>query len=112
MAQREYLKNQDFLVLDNSIRETSVGQEYGHTPEDKWKVYDQVRKCQMPYIIVADLSSEKETVDDIFVQQLVEKGEDVKNLFVLAPQDPKELIMKEIPTGNEKIILSFPNAID
>ena len=37
------LKELDLFVLDNSIRETTVGQLRGHTLEDKWAIYDEVR---------------------------------------------------------------------
>ena len=38
----ETLKNLDLFVLDNSLRETTVGQLRGHTLENKLKIYDQV----------------------------------------------------------------------
>ena len=38
----ETLKNLDLFVLDNSLRETTVGQLRGHTPENKRKIFEQV----------------------------------------------------------------------
>ena len=35
---REILKNLDLFVLDNSLRETTVGQIFGHTLENKWEI--------------------------------------------------------------------------
>ena len=35
----ENLCNLDCFILDNSIRESTVGQLRGHTLENKWKVY-------------------------------------------------------------------------
>ena len=39
---REILKNLDLFVLDNSLRETTVGQIFGHTLENKWEIYNEV----------------------------------------------------------------------
>ena len=38
----ETLKNLDLFVLDNSLRETTVGQLRGHTRENKRKIFEQV----------------------------------------------------------------------
>ena len=37
------LKQIDLFVLDNSLRESTVGQLRGHTIENKWKIYNEVR---------------------------------------------------------------------
>ena len=37
------LKDLDLFVLDNSIRETTVGQLKGHTLDDKMEIYHEVR---------------------------------------------------------------------
>ena len=42
-GKREVLKNMELFVLDNSLRESTVGQLRGHTIENKWKIYEQVR---------------------------------------------------------------------
>ena len=39
---RKRLKDLDVIVLDNSIRESTVGQLRGHTLENKWKIFDEV----------------------------------------------------------------------
>ena len=98
---RQRLKDLDLLVLDNSIRESSVGQSLGHTVQDKWSIYHEVKKCRIPYIIIADLSKDSETVDDVFVQELVQKGKSVEDLFVLCQIDLNEVKSKKIPTGIE-----------
>ena len=57
------LKNLDLFVLDNSLRETTVGQLRGHTIDNKWQIYNQVCcfKKIMPRaslsVIAASLSS-------------------------------------------------------
>ena len=40
---RRVLKELDLVVLDNSLRETTVGQLRGHTLENKWQIYNEVR---------------------------------------------------------------------
>lgn len=40
---KKALKNMELFVLDNSLRESTVGQLRGHTIENKWKIYEQVR---------------------------------------------------------------------
>ena len=39
---RKALRQMDLFVLDNSLRESTVGQLRGHTIENKWKIYEQV----------------------------------------------------------------------
>ena len=39
---RKVLKEVNLFVLDNSLRESTVGQLRGHTIENKWKIYEQV----------------------------------------------------------------------
>ena len=39
---RNVLREMELFVLDNSLRESTVGQLRGHTIENKWKIYEQV----------------------------------------------------------------------
>ena len=77
------LKYLDLFVLDNSLRESTVGQTRGHTIDEKWKIYEEVKRCGFKYIVVAAFSH-MTRVDDIFCQQLVERGEDVTNMFAFS----------------------------
>ena len=77
---RKILRELDCFVLDNSLRESTVGQLRGHTIENKWKIYNEVKKCGFKHIVVAAYSH-MTRVDDTFCQQLVEKGEDVSTLY-------------------------------
>ena len=43
---RKKLKNSEIFVLDNSLRESTVGQLRGHTLENKWKIYEEVGVTQ------------------------------------------------------------------
>ncbi|XP_078352217.1 uncharacterized protein LOC144636888, partial [Oculina patagonica] len=77
---RARLKDLDLIVLDNSLRESTVGQLRGHTLENKWNIYNEVKKCRFKFIVVAAFSH-MTRVDDTFIEQIVAKGEDVSNLF-------------------------------
>ena len=80
---RRALKDIDVFVLDNSIRESTVGQLRGHTLENKMKIYDEIKKCGFKNIVVASFSH-MPRVDDVFVKQLVEQGEDTNTLFAFS----------------------------
>ena len=41
------LKELDLFVLDNSLRESTVGQLRGHTIENKWKIYNEVSQSNV-----------------------------------------------------------------
>ena len=45
MKKYERLKELDLVIMDNSVRESTVGQLRGHTAEDKLKIYQEARKC-------------------------------------------------------------------
>ena len=80
LKKRIKLKELDFFCLDNSIRESTVGQLRHHTVEDKIAIFNQVKKCGIPDIVVASFSN-MPRVDDTFVQHLVDSNEDFTNLF-------------------------------
>ena len=77
---RDRLGNLDFFILDNSIRESTVGQLRGHTIENKKAIFKQVKRCGMHSIIVASFS-QIGRVDDQFCQWLKDEGEDFDKLF-------------------------------
>ena len=52
---RKRLKDLDVIVLDNSIRESTVGQLRGHTLENKWKIFDEVVSYSRQVIYPLDL---------------------------------------------------------
>ena len=76
----ENLKHLDLFILDNSIRESTVGQLRSHTLEDKIQIYEQVKECGIEDIIVASFSDMK-GVDDDFCQYLVQQQEDFSRLY-------------------------------
>ena len=79
----QILRELDVFVLDNSLRESAVGQLRGHTVKCKWDVYKEVKKCGFKNIIVASFSHMTQ-VDDMFVMELIEAGENVDGLFAFS----------------------------
>ncbi|XP_038054925.1 uncharacterized protein LOC119727133 [Patiria miniata] len=79
----QVLRDLDVFVLDNSIRESTVGQLRGHTLESKWQIYEEVKKCGFKNTIVASFSH-MTRVDDIFIKELKEKGEDPEGLWAFS----------------------------
>ena len=79
-AKRNVLKQLDCFVLDNSLRESTVGQLRGHTLENKIAIFDEVKKCRFKHIIVAAFSH-MTRVDDYFLDALVKRGEDMSPLY-------------------------------
>ena len=80
VEKRERLKNLDFFVLDNSIRESTVGQLRGHTLENKLAIFEQIKKVGIKDIIVASFSH-MTRVDDDFVQYLKDKSYDFSHFY-------------------------------
>ena len=70
-TKQDVWKNLDFMCLDNSLRETTVGQLTGHTVENKKKIFQEIEKCGFTDIIVASFNS-MTRVDDDFVKWLQE----------------------------------------
>ena len=80
---RERLKNLDFFLLDNSIRESTVGQLRSHTLQNKIDIYEQIKKCGIKHAIIATFGN-LTRVDDDFVQYLIDKGEDFENFYAFS----------------------------
>ena len=77
---RDRLKNLDFFILDNSIRESTVGQLRSHTLKNKLQIYEHVKACGIKDIIVASFAN-LTRVDDDFCQYLRDHGEDFSRLY-------------------------------
>ena len=81
---KDVLQKVDMFVLDNSIRESTVGQLRGHTMENKFKIFNEVEKCGIKHIVVAAFSHSPR-VDDIFVEELLKnRGTDLSSLRLYA----------------------------
>ena len=80
VQKRERLKNLDFYLLDNSIRESTVGQLRSHTLQNKIDIFNEVQKVRAKDMIVASFAH-MTRVDDDFVKWLKERGEDFSRFF-------------------------------
>lgn len=113
---KKNLKQNELFVLDNSLRESTVGQLRGHTIENKWKIYEQIKKVGFKHIIVASFSH-MTRLGDTFIKQLHEKGEDFTNLYAFSEfleSIDKDRVpdTKTIPIGMKKMKeLGIKNAI-
>ena len=111
LTKRQILKDLDLFVLDNSIRESTVGQLRGHTLENKWKIYDEVKRCGFKYIVVAAFSH-MTRVDDTFIQELIAEGEDPKDLFAFTEAFDHKNDLKVVPVALRKMkLLGLQNPI-
>lgn len=80
VQKRERLKNLDFCLLDNSIRESTVGQLRSHTLQNKIDIFNEVQKVGVKDMIVASFAH-MTRVDDDFAKYLKERGEDFSRFF-------------------------------
>ena len=80
MSKRKKLMELDFFCLDNSIRESTVGQIRHHTLENKVAILKQAQRCGMKDIVVASFAN-MPRVDDSFCQYLKDTNEDFSNFF-------------------------------
>lgn len=71
-SKRERLRNMKVFVLDNSLRESTVGQAVGHSTGDKLKVFDATAACGFTHQIVGCFSTNRR-VDDKFAALLQER---------------------------------------
>ncbi|WAR25885.1 hypothetical protein MAR_011589 [Mya arenaria] len=90
----DVLRDLDVFVLDNSIRESTVGQLRGHTLEDKWAIYNVTKNCGFKNTIVASFN-QMTRVDDVFIKDLIAKGEDPEGLWAFS--EITESIKKKVP---------------
>ena len=81
--EQKRLRELDCFVLDNSLRESTVGALRDHTLENKWKIYDEIKRCGFKHMIVAAFSHNTR-VDDHFVRQLAERGEDMSTFYAFS----------------------------
>lgn len=89
------------FILDNSLRESTVGQIRGHTLSNKWAIFEQVKKCNFSNIVVASFSHAPR-VDDEFVRQLCEREHDLTPYYAFSElgEGPGQ---SEMPVGLTKI---------
>ena len=80
---RKRLKNLDLFVLDNSIRESTVGRLRGHTLQNKIDILEQVKKVGIKDVIIAAFSH-MTRVDDDFVKYLMDNKYDFSHFYTFA----------------------------
>jgi len=69
-TKREYLQNMKVFVLDNSLRESNVGQVVGHSLEDKRAISAAAAKCGFDHRIVASFANYRR-VDDAYCEEMI-----------------------------------------
>ncbi|CAH1791980.1 unnamed protein product [Owenia fusiformis] len=77
------LKDMDIFVLDNSMRESTVGQLRGHSIENKRAILEEVKKCGFKHTIIASFSH-MTRVDDEWMKMLIDEGEDPDYLWAFS----------------------------
>ena len=90
----ERLKNLDLFVLDNTIRETTVGSLRGHTLENKKLIYEEVKKCKFQYYVIESFNHENR-VGELLLQDLIDRGEDLSKAFAFS--EVWESIVDKVP---------------
>ena len=90
----ERLKNLDLFVLDNTIRETTVGSLRGHTLENKKLIYEEVKKCKFQHYVIESFNHENR-VGELLLQDLIDRGEDLSKAFAFS--EVWESIVDKVP---------------
>ena len=82
-AKRKVLENMKVFVLDNSLRESTVGQVIGHSFEDKFKILDETAKCGFHHQIVGAFSTFRR-VDDAFCKELKNESKGKRKYYAFS----------------------------
>lgn len=104
---RKKLRNVKFFVLDNSLRESTVGQVVGHSLHDKFTVLEAADSVGFKDQIVGSFSSMRR-VDDAFCEELLKRDNAGKNYYAFSEDTDKvvdgEMLFgpDHIPTGLAK----------
>eukprot|EP00937_MAST-01D_sp_MAST-1D-sp2_P003606 g3606.t1 len=81
----ERLRTLDCFVLDNSIRETTVGSIRGHIPADKHRILELVDTCGFKERVIAAFGDHRRA-DNKFVEELVESKADLSTSWCFSEQ--------------------------
>lgn len=115
-SKRERLRNMKIFVLDNSLRESTVGQVVGHSIGDKLKVFDATSGCGFTHQIVGCFSSNRR-VDDKFAAVLQERNYSDRTFYSFSEvyeklDDKRRFLKNHVPTGLKKMqTFGIPNPI-
>ena len=100
------LRNMELFVLDNSLRETTVASIRAHTVENKRAIYEEVKKAGFKYWFIECFTTETR-MGDLFVQELIDKGEDISCAFAFVeawgPIEDMVPLPDVIPIGLQKM---------
>lgn len=116
---RTRLREMNIFVLDNSLRETTVGQPVGHSLGDKFKILSANKECGFHHQVAGAFST-GERVDDVFSGELKKAAEKRPDSVFYAFSEVflhlKDGCMctgeDDIPTGLQKMKeYGIPNAI-
>jgi len=99
------LRDLDLFVLDNSLRETTVGALRGHTLENKFEIYNECKKVGLNHNIVASFSH-MTRIGDTFIQELKKQKEDFSDKYAFSEfcdgVDANKIPLEAIPVGMQK----------
>ncbi len=98
---RGALKNLDLFVLDNSLRESTVGQLRGHTLDNKYCILKEVKECRFEHIIVSAFSHVPR-VDDAFVADLTKRESDLSQYYAFTEVGEGKNL-QDLPVGLRKM---------
>ena len=96
----ERLKNMEIFVLDNSLRETTVGSFRAHTVENKRAIYEAIKKCGFKYYLIESFVSETR-IGEAFLEELIASNEDLSGAFAFS--DMWERIEDGVPQPDTSI---------
>ncbi len=97
------LRELNLFVLDNSIRESTVGQLKGHTVPEKLHILEEVKKCGfLDTGIVLSAFSHRQRVDDAFVEEVTKQESDLSNYYAFSDVSVMNNYWRQ-PYGLEKM---------
>ncbi|KAL5251003.1 hypothetical protein ACHWQZ_G016662 [Mnemiopsis leidyi] len=76
----DVLKNMELLVIDNSLRETTVASIKAHTVESKRAIFREIKRCGFKYYFVEAFNTETR-MGDLFLEELIADKEDLSGAF-------------------------------
>lgn len=100
-ADADRLRGMELFVLDNSLRETTVGAIRAHTMENKRAIYQEIKKCGFKHFLLESFNHQTR-LGDQFIDELNAQGEDLSQAFCFS--DLWETIVDKVPSSKEEHI--------
>ena len=100
----DVLKNMELLVIDNSLRETTVASIKAHTVTSKRAIFEEIKKCGFKYYFVEAFNNETR-MGDIFLEELIKNKEDLSGAFAFCEMWERledGVPQSDIPVGLQK----------